>query len=197
MGDLSTHFSASEFKCHDGSQIPMDPKLIEMLEIVRVRFGHPLTIVSGYRSPAWNKRVGGATRSLHVRGMAADFKIHDRSPDEIYRFCDTRWPVSGLGLYKTWVHLDCRSYKARWGGRPRAALQSEAARAFALGDVVAIGGVVTSTKWVIARALAEVAVRWAWKALRDWRVSPEELLDLADELLAYARARQHEAGSSP
>jgi hypothetical protein len=197
MGDLSTHFSVSEFKCKDGSQSAIDPKLIEMLEAVRERFGRPVAIISGYRSPAWNKKVGGASRSFHVKGMAADIKIAGLSPAELYRFCDTRWPVSGLGLYRSWVHIDCRPYKARWGGTPRVALQSEAVRAFSLGDVVAIGGVVTSTKWIIARALAEIAVRWGWKALRDWRVSPEELLDLADELLAYARARQHEAGGVP
>jgi hypothetical protein len=194
MGDLSTHFSSSEFACKDGTRGTIDPALIDMLEVVRTRFDRPLTIVSGYRTAAWNKKVGGATRSFHTKGMAADFKIPGVPPAEIYSFCDTRWPISGVGLYRSWVHLDCRAYKARWGLAPRAALKSEALIAFGQGRAVSLSGLVTSTKWVIARALAEIAVRWAWKALRDWRVSPEELLDLADELLDYARTWQREAG---
>jgi hypothetical protein len=196
MGDLSPHFSSSEFACHDGVQHEIDPRLIEMLEIVRNRFKQPIAIVSGYRSPSWNKKVGGASGSFHVKGMAADIKIPGVSPTDIYRFCETRFPICGLGLYRSWVHLDCRPTKARWGGPPvHLALGAGAVRSFTLGDAVAVGGIVTSTKWAIARALAEIAVRWGWKALRDWRVSPEELLDLADELIDYARARRREAGS--
>jgi hypothetical protein len=195
MGDLSEHFSSSEFVCKDGSQHTIDPRLIEMLEIVRAHFGKPVTIVSGYRSEAWNKQVGGASRSYHVKGMAADFKIDGVWPQSVYRFCNGRFPLSGLGLYRSWVHLDCRQVRARWGAPVRLASEGSSARAFGVGGLLAAGGVVTSTKWAIARALAEIAVRWGWKALRDWRVSPEELLDLADELLAYARARQREAGT--
>lgn len=115
MGDLSEHFSAHEFRCKDGSEHPIDPKLVAMLEHVRAHFGgKPITIVSGYRSPEYNAKVGGAKSSYHTKGMAADFIVGDVSPAAVYVFCDTTFKLGGVGKYNSWTHLDCRSYKARW-----------------------------------------------------------------------------------
>lgn len=205
---LGKHFDSAEFRCRDGSDHAIDPVLIAMLDDIRERFG-PVQIVSGYRSPAWNKRVGGATRSYHLRGMAADIKVSridehgtriEVGPDEVFRYIDAKWPHCGLGLYKSWVHVDCRPYRARWGLKVKATgnalsfAQPTAIRSFTLPNWAE--GWIVSTKWAIVRALAEIAVRWAWKALRDWRVSPEELLDLADELMTFARQRIAEAGAN-
>ncbi len=43
------------------------------LDRVRRLLGHPLVITSAYRSSALNAIVGGAPRSQHVAGLAADF----------------------------------------------------------------------------------------------------------------------------
>ena len=43
------------------------------MERVRALLGHPVTVNSGYRFPAVNKRVGGAATSDHVKGYAVDF----------------------------------------------------------------------------------------------------------------------------
>jgi uncharacterized protein YcbK (DUF882 family) len=114
MGDLSQHFSAHEFRCKDGSEHPIDPALIEMLEIVRTHFDAPTTITSGYRSPEYNRRVGGARNSYHTRGMAADIQVRGIAPDEVYRFCDQAFSRGGVGKYRTFTHVDCRGYRARW-----------------------------------------------------------------------------------
>lgn len=46
----------------------------QTLERVRVLLGsRPITVSSGYRSPALNRAVGGAANSAHLRGLAADF----------------------------------------------------------------------------------------------------------------------------
>lgn len=204
---LGKHFDSSEFKCHDGTEHPIDPALIAMLDEIRDYFG-PVEIVSGYRSPDWNRKVGGASHSYHVKGMAADIKVRDRqwsggyvSPATVFRHIDSRWPECGLGLYKSWVHVDCRPTRARWGLHIKQSASgvsfAPAAAVPSLAPPTWAQGWITSTKWAIARALAEIALRWAWRALRDWRVSPEELLDLASELIAYAKARASEAGVSP
>ena len=41
----------------------IDPDLLRKVEEVARRFGRPLTITSGYRSPSYNAKVGGAKRS--------------------------------------------------------------------------------------------------------------------------------------
>lgn len=76
MGDLSEHFSRSEFAEHgSGLIIGPEPALIRVLECVRAKTGgRPLRIVSGYRSPAYNRRIGGARNSQHIYGRAADLE---------------------------------------------------------------------------------------------------------------------------
>lgn len=115
MGDLSRHFDSSEFRCRDGSTHPIDPRLVEMLEDIRGHFGRAVTITSGYRSPAYNRRVGGAPNSFHVRGMAADIRVAGVAPADVFQYASGRFPISGLGLYRSWTHIDCRPYRARWG----------------------------------------------------------------------------------
>lgn len=45
----------------------------QWLEVLRGALGCPITVLSGYRSPAVNKLVGGSDKSAHLRGLAADF----------------------------------------------------------------------------------------------------------------------------
>jgi zinc D-Ala-D-Ala carboxypeptidase len=48
-------------------------KLAEnVLQPIRDRFRTSIHIISGYRSPACNKAVGGAKNSDHLKGMASD-----------------------------------------------------------------------------------------------------------------------------
>lgn len=99
MGDLSPHFSRSEF----GG--PVDPHLVEHLEKLRSLAGNrPLRIVSGYRSPAKNRAVGGAKDSQHLHGRAADIPSGYASPDMARRAGFT-----GVGVSGQWAtHVDVR-----------------------------------------------------------------------------------------
>lgn len=73
MGDLSPHFSKSEFvDRRTGELVGPDRELVAVLERIRALRGEPLRIVSGYRSAASNAAVGGAVRSQHLYGRAAD-----------------------------------------------------------------------------------------------------------------------------
>lgn len=75
--DISAHFSAREFACRCGGTLPGCEKtkvlrsLVQSLEVYRTIVG-PLLIVSGYRCPQHNARVGGASNSQHLYGAAAD-----------------------------------------------------------------------------------------------------------------------------
>ena len=44
----------------------------QLLDPIRRRYGAPIIVTSGYRSPALNTAVGGVTNSHHIVGCAAD-----------------------------------------------------------------------------------------------------------------------------
>lgn len=105
MGDLSLHFSRREFDCHDGSRAEPSPALISALERLRaICGGRPLIIVSGYRSPAWNRHVGGALKSQHLYNRAADLRPGAATVDQAIEAGFT-----GIGWKGSWaVHVDTR-----------------------------------------------------------------------------------------
>jgi lysozyme len=70
-GCCSLHFKFTEFKSKGNGWIKVHRSLVRGLEEVRDKVG-PLTILSGYRDPAYNTRVGGATSSQHLHGNACD-----------------------------------------------------------------------------------------------------------------------------
>ena len=75
--------------------------------------------MSGYRSPAHNREVGGATNSEHMQGRAADIKVAGFTPrqvaDTIERLIrEGRMKQGGLGRYASFTHYDTRGTAARW-----------------------------------------------------------------------------------
>jgi uncharacterized protein YcbK (DUF882 family) len=85
---LSQHFSLEEMtKSQTGSRKGIDNtpsekeiqnlKLLceNVLEKIRIHFGRPVTVNSGYRGPKLNKAIGGAKNSQHMTGQAADIEI--------------------------------------------------------------------------------------------------------------------------
>lgn len=112
MGDLSAHFSRSEFRCHHcGRLVGPTSQLLAVLERLRARVGRPLRIVSGYRCPAHNAAVGGARGSRHKAGDAADIPSGYASA-RLAAECG----AVGIGTKGSWaVHVDTRpGGPARW-----------------------------------------------------------------------------------
>ena len=112
MGDLSAHFSRSEFVCpHCGAGGPT-PQLVALLERLReIKGGRPLRIVSGFRCVPHNGQVGGAADSRHVHADAADIPEGYATIDEA-----ARAGAVGVGNHGPWaVHVDWRpGGPARW-----------------------------------------------------------------------------------
>lgn len=115
MGDLSRHFSKSEFACHCGCGLSQ-PKaqLINTLEDIRALVKRPVKILSGHRCIRHNKAVGGAINSQHLTGSAADIQVSGITPRVLFNLIDNNSDVGGLGLYATFVHIDIRRGLARW-----------------------------------------------------------------------------------
>lgn len=53
------------------------------LQPLRNHIGKPITISSGYRSPELNKKIGGAKKSQHPHGLAADIHVDGMSNLEL------------------------------------------------------------------------------------------------------------------
>jgi len=120
---LAPNFSVAEFRCKDGSdKILISDDLVKVLQAIRDHFAAPVKITSGYRTPAYNRRVGGVSNSQHVQGTAADINVDGQSPTQLYwaivngRIPGVNDESMGVGLYKTFVHVDVRGHKARWTG---------------------------------------------------------------------------------
>lgn len=113
---VSENFKVKEFKCKDGSDVILiDTGLVGILQKIRTHFGRAVHINSAYRTPAYNKKIGGATYSQHCYGTACDIRINGVTPLEIAKFAETLlegW--GGIGIYKNFVHVDTREKKSRW-----------------------------------------------------------------------------------
>lgn len=115
---LSTNFKVREFACKDGSDVIfISEGLVQVLQAIRLHFKKPVTINSGYRTPAYNKKVGGASYSQHLYGTAADIVVKGVEPRDVAAYAETILPnTGGIGIYGTFTHIDVRKVKSRWKG---------------------------------------------------------------------------------
>jgi len=128
MGDLSAHFSLSEFRCKCGKcGLPtgVNPALLDGLETLRGMAGDvPLGVNSGGRCPQHNRAVGGSIWSQHIVNPqkpvldAADVAIRGFGSKQLFLMAEQipQFFVGGIGYYpgKGFVHVDVRGRKARW-----------------------------------------------------------------------------------
>jgi N-acetylmuramoyl-L-alanine amidase len=130
------HFGAREFESYFAAQRrgvtnSAPPKslwknIVPTLRIVddlRQSFGKPCRILSSYRSPDYNRAVGGVPLSQHRNFTALDIAFDGVSPKQVYdRLLEWRRAgkfVGGLGIYPSsgFVHIDTRGSNATWSGR--------------------------------------------------------------------------------
>lgn len=142
------HFKAEEFARKDEPPAGLWPHIVltaQAAERIRVEFGGPVVVVSGYRSPAMNRAAGGAKASQHLQFRALDLKpANVRSVIEFNRFvkiCQSviadlkaNGLITGIGIYdgeskdrsldRRFVHIDVgrpgdsggRERSAKWKG---------------------------------------------------------------------------------
>lgn len=85
---LSPHFKKSEFNQRRRKlklkDYTVDKELVEKLEKLRESVGNrPITVTSGYRTPDYNKLIGGARKSQHMEGKAADIMVEGMEAEEV------------------------------------------------------------------------------------------------------------------
>lgn len=127
---LTKNFHLSEFACNDRNQtevpqdlIPNVEKLALNLQKLRDFIDQPIDLNSAFRTPAHNEQEGGGTKSQHLLALAGDINCTELnwSPRQIAKIIESLIELKimdqgGIGVYKTFVHYDCRGKKARWNG---------------------------------------------------------------------------------
>jgi uncharacterized protein YcbK (DUF882 family) len=112
------------------ASMDMDPELLEILWATQAfvdRFGvtSPIEILSGYRTPASNRRlqekgIPAARKSLHLQGKAADIRIKGLDAGVLGNLVKS-FRQGGVGFYyrKTatggWIHVDS-GLRRTWKG---------------------------------------------------------------------------------
>jgi len=56
--------------------------LMSFLDMIRVLWGGPIYVNSGYRCPELNAAVGGVKKSQHVKGNAADITVGSKEKNK-------------------------------------------------------------------------------------------------------------------
>ena len=92
---LTPHFRVREFACRDGSDpIFVEEELAALLETIRLHFGCPVAITSGFRTAAHNASIPGASpHSQHLYGRAADFRVEGVSVAEAAAYAEALLPA--------------------------------------------------------------------------------------------------------
>lgn len=84
-------------------------KVMYILDIVRVYIGKPILINSGYRCKKLNEMVGGVQKSMHTKGLAADFRTEEKEDIntmfEFLRKNQKEFKIIELLNYKTFIHI--------------------------------------------------------------------------------------------
>lgn len=152
---ISPHLTLQQFLCKQEGSFPkflvLKERLLLKLESLIEEMekegisGENLVIMSGYRTPFYNKAIQNVDYSMHVYGGAADIyvdndrngdmddlnkdgKVDRRDADVLYALFDRLYGlpwyerfIGGLGKYKRnqnhgpFVHVDVRGFRARWG----------------------------------------------------------------------------------
>jgi lysozyme len=112
---------------HSGFGLNTDPPpdlwedaipLFHLVDKLRTACGSRIAITSAYRSPAYNRAIGGAGESWHTRFQAADLIPLDISVAQLWQaaisFRADGHFRGGIGRYRTFVHVDVRGRNANW-----------------------------------------------------------------------------------
>jgi len=114
---LSPHFTEAEFACRCCGLVRVNPRLVHLLEQLRGQLGgQPVVLSSAYRCAVHNRVVGGAQRSQHLLGNAADIAVTGVTPRDVAVAAEKMGFV-GVGRYSGFTHVDVRlGENTRWIG---------------------------------------------------------------------------------
>jgi uncharacterized protein YcbK (DUF882 family) len=112
---LTKNFSSEEFECPCCQACAMNTDFLAKLQELRSFVARPMNINSGFRCENHNRVIGGFDKSRHLSGDAIDCCTVGWSSSDLYSLISKAQELGfkGIGIGKTYVHLDTRSGKAK------------------------------------------------------------------------------------
>ena len=112
------NFRIQEFVCRCGCEMPAEARqniealVAEVLDPVRELLCKPIYVNSGHRCEAYNRKVGGVSRSQHIVGEAVDIHCDDNA--KLAKLIVQQGRFDQLIIYPTFLHV---SYKCSGANR--------------------------------------------------------------------------------
>ena len=113
------NFTPDEFRCSCCNRLEISSDIIDLLQTARNELG-PLQITSAYRCPSYNSSVSSTGENgPHTTGMAVDIHVsNSQHRKQLIDYFATK--VTGLGIAKTFIHIDLLTYEHGFEMRPNA-----------------------------------------------------------------------------
>tara|TARA_R100001143_G_scaffold30939_1_gene30033 strand:- start:4958 stop:5317 length:360 start_codon:yes stop_codon:yes gene_type:complete len=109
------YFNYEEFDSPDiqGSGQMMSNEIISMLDVVRKKYGKPININSGFRTPKHNAEVDGKVTSSHLKGLAVDIACTNSTDRFLLEGILREVGFTRIGVGSTFIHVDIDKDKAQ------------------------------------------------------------------------------------
>ena len=109
------YFTYEEFDSPDvqGSGQLMNEELLNMLDVVRKKYGKSIVINSGYRTAKHNAKVGGTLESSHTKGLAVDIACNNSTDRFKLEGILREVGFKRIGMGSTFIHVDIDKDKAQ------------------------------------------------------------------------------------
>lgn len=117
--NITTHFKVKEMKSPDSDTIVIDKTIVKYAEKLRTKLGATSAkVTSGYRTTAYNKKVGGSSNSPHLLGKAMDIVFYKNGKiisAKTVCLAAEKLSIPAIGyISKTAVHIDCKYKGSRF-----------------------------------------------------------------------------------
>ena len=111
------NFSPDEVKCSHCGELKIDEELMDLVQEARETLG-PLRITSGYRCSEHNNNISSTgPTGPHTTGKALDIATsNSQQRKELIDYFATK--VSGLGIAKSFIHIDLLTDDDGFSARP-------------------------------------------------------------------------------
>lgn len=117
--DSSEHFSRKELQCKYSGECQFNPEFLARIEELRIAYGKPLKVSSGFRSADHPVERVKKSTGYHAKGEALDFLVYGEDAQTLIKLA-LDLGFKGIGVSqkgdfnRRFIHIDHRSEPAMW-----------------------------------------------------------------------------------